>query len=269
MKHVTLCADDYAIAPGVSAAIRRLIEERRINATSVMTVFSGLAEEARRLDETVGRKAVSVGLHITLTGGTAPLTPWTDGANMPALRDLVAKAFTGRLNRKAVAQEIEAQFLAFERAFGRPPDHVDGHQHVHVLPVIRGAVLRATHRHAPKAWLRNVEPAPSARLGFDLKGRIIGAFGHGFARDAARIGLATNSGFAGAYDFGADHDFAPLLAHFLKGVPDGGVVMVHPGHVDDPLTARDPVTHQREVEFEVLHGPLMPQILAETDARLF
>ncbi|MFH3480985.1 ChbG/HpnK family deacetylase [Xanthobacter variabilis] len=269
MKHVTICADDYAIAPGVSAAIRRLIEERRINATSVMTVFSGLAEEARRLAETVGGKRVSVGLHITLTGGTAPLTPWTDGGNLPALRELVARAFTGRLDRAAVAAEVEAQFLAFERAFGRPPDHVDGHQHVHVLPVIRAAVLKATHRHAPNAWLRNVEPASAALIGLDIKGRLIGAFGHGFARAAARIGLSTNSAFAGAYDFGADHDFAPLLAHFLKGLPDGGLVMVHPGHVDDPLTARDPLTHQREVEFEVLNGPRMPEILAETDARLF
>lgn len=269
MKHVTLCADDYAIAPGVSAAIRRLITEGRINATSVMTVFAGLGDEARLLEETVAGRQVSVGLHVTLTGGTAPLTPWTDGANLPSLRELVAKAFTGRLNRKAIAAEIEAQFLAFEQAFGRPPDHVDGHQHVHVLPGIRGAVLKATHRHAPNAWLRSVTPAPAALIGLDVKGRLIGAFGHGFPRDAARLGLATNTGFAGAYDFGADHDFAPLLAHFLKGVPDGAVIMVHPGHVDDPLTARDPVTHQREVEFEVLHGPAMPDMLAQADVRLF
>ncbi|MFG1403304.1 ChbG/HpnK family deacetylase [Xanthobacter sediminis] len=269
MKHITLCADDYAISPGVSAAIRRLIEARRINATSVMTVFPGLAEEARRLDEVAAGREVSVGLHITLTGGTAPLTPWTDGADLPSLRELVARAFTGRIDRAAVATEIEAQFLAFERAFGRPPDHVDGHQHVHVLPGIRGAVLKATRRHAPHAWLRDVRPAPDALIGLDLKGRIIGAFGHGFSRDAARIGLSTNTGFAGAYDFGADHDFAPLLAHFLKGAPEGAVIMVHPGHVDDPLTARDPVTHQREVEFEVLAGPRMPEILAETDARLY
>ncbi|MFG1393449.1 ChbG/HpnK family deacetylase [Xanthobacter agilis] len=269
MKHIILCADDYAIAPGVSTAIRRLIAGRRINATSVMTIFPGLADEAWQLKGVVADKDVSVGLHITLTGGTAPLTPWTDGANLPPLGELVLRAFTGRLDASAIATEIDAQFTAFADAFGRPPDHVDGHQHVHVLPGIRGAVLKATRSHAPGAWLRNVKPATAALIGLDLKGRLIGAFGHGFAQDAARIGLATNTGFAGAYDFGADHDFAPLLTHFLKGAPDGAVVMVHPGHVDDPLTARDPVTHQREVEFEVLHGPLMPAILAETDVRLF
>ncbi|MFG1480261.1 ChbG/HpnK family deacetylase [Xanthobacter sp. V4C-4] len=269
MKHVTLCADDYAIAPGVSAAIRRLIADQRLNATSVMAVFSGLGQEARALDAVAAGRQVSIGLHLTLTGGTAPLTPWNDGANMPPLRQLVLRACTGRLDTAAVAAEIDAQFLAFARAFGRPPDHVDGHQHVHVLPGIRAAVLKATRRHAPNAWLRDVCPAPAALVGLDLKGRLIGAFGHGFARDAARLGLATNTGFAGAYDFGADHDFAPLLAHFLKGVPDGAVVMVHPGHVDDPLTARDPLTHQREVEFEVLHGPALPDILEAAGVRLF
>ncbi len=269
MKSITICADDYAIAPGVSAAIRRLIDERRINATSVMTLFPDLAPEAAALDVVAGSAAVSVGLHLTLTGGYAPLAAGTGSGTLPGLNDLILQAFTRRLDTKAVATEVEAQFLAFEAAFGRPPSHVDGHQHVHVLPGVRPAVLAATRRHAPNAWLRDVTPAPAALHGLDLKGRLIGLFGRGFARDAARLGLATNTGFAGAYDFSADHDFATLLTHFLSGVPDGAVVMVHPGHVDDPLTARDPVTHQREVEFEVLHGPQLPQILAETQTRLF
>lgn len=269
MKTVTICADDYAIAPGVSAAIRRLIEDRCINATSVMTLFPDLAEEAPALDAVAADKAVSIGLHVTLTGGYAPLTPWTGTATLPDVSDLIVKAYTRRLDTRAVAAEVDAQFRAFEAAFGRPPSHVDGHQHVHVLPGVRSAVLAATRRHAPNAWLRDVTPAAAALNGLDLKGRLIGLFGRGFARDAARLGLATNTGFAGAYDFSADHDFATLLTHFLKGVPDGAVVMVHPGHVDDPLTARDPLTHQREVEFDVLHGPQLPEILAETQVRLF
>jgi len=269
VKRITLCADDYAIAPGVSAAIRRLIGDRRLNATSVMTLFPGLDAEAELLKQEARGVPVSVGLHVTLTGGYAPLTPWPNGEALPPLSELVRRAFTRRLDPAVVAREVEAQFLAFERAFGHPPDHVDGHQHVHVLPTVRAAVLKATHRHAPNAWLRDVTPARAALHGLDLKGRLIGAFGIGFARAARRLTLATNTGFAGAYDFGADHDFAALLAHFVKGVPDGAVVMVHPGHVDDPLTARDPLTHQREVEYEVLHGPALPQLLDAADARLF
>ena len=50
-RHIWLCADDYGISPGVSAAIRELIVRERINATSVMVAsphFNG--EEAGALD---------------------------------------------------------------------------------------------------------------------------------------------------------------------------------------------------------------------------
>ncbi|QRG07459.1 ChbG/HpnK family deacetylase [Xanthobacter dioxanivorans] len=270
MKHVALCADDYAIAPGVSLAIRQLVAGRCINATSVMTVFDGLAEEAAALKAAAEGTGASLGLHVTLTGTFAPLTSGMAGpaGTFPALSPLLLAAMTRRLDPKAVAAEVEAQFLAFAAAFGHPPHHVDGHQHVHVLPVVRAAVLKATARHAPQAWLRDVTPARGALHGFDLKGRVIGTFATGFARAAAQLGLSTNRGFGGAYDFSADHDFATLLAHFLKGVPDGGLVMVHPGRVDDPLTARDPLTHQREVEYEVLHGPLLREILDAADVSL-
>lgn len=270
MRCVVLCADDYAIAPGVSEAIRQLITARRINATSVMTVFPGLEAEAEALAAAAAQTGASIGLHVTLTGTFAPLTAGMAGpaGTLPTLPRLVLSALSRRLERAAVAAEVEAQFAAFARAFGRPPDHVDGHQHVHVLPVVRSVVLDATRRHAPGAWLRDVSPAPGALRGLDVKGRLIGAFAAGFARDAAAAGLATNCGFGGAYDFSAGHDFAGLLAHFLKGVPEGGLVMVHPGRVDDPLTARDPLTHQREVEYEVLRGPRHRDILDAADVRL-
>ncbi|MFG1189054.1 ChbG/HpnK family deacetylase [Xanthobacter flavus] len=263
MKRVILCADDYAISPGVSEAIAALIADRRINATSVMTVFDGLGPAARALDDAAADTGASIGLHVTLTGAFAPLTAGMaepSGA-LPALPRLLLSALSRRLDAKAVAAEVEAQFAAFQDAFGRPPDHVDGHQHVHVLPVVRTAVIAATARHAPRAFLRDVTPARGALNGLDIKGRLIGAFSTGFGRDAARAGLVTNRGFGGAYDFSGDHDFATLLSHFLAGVPDGGLVMVHPGRVDDPLVARDPLTHQREVEYGVLRGPQWRDIL--------
>lgn len=269
MKRVILCADDYGIAPGVSQAIRQLVGEGRLNATSVMTVFPGLAEEAVALLEACGDRAVSVGLHVTLTGAFAPLTMAGWGSTFPNLKELVADALLRRLDLAAVEREVEAQFLAFAAAFGRPPDHVDGHQHVHVLPGVRRVVIAATRRHAPAAWMRNVTPAGAALGGLDPKARLIGAFGLGFARDVARAGLTSSGRFAGAYDFGSDADFAGLVARFLKGAPEGGVVMVHPGRVDETLCGRDPLTTQREAELAVLAGPSMPKILAEAGARLF
>lgn len=270
MRRITLCADDYAIAPGVSAAIRELIAAGRLNATSVMTVFPGLDADAAALAEAARGRRVSLGLHLTLTGPIRPLTAGMaePGGTLPTLRTLIGRACARRLDPEAVAAELEAQFAAFRAAFGRPPDHVDGHQHVHVLPTVRRAVLAATRRHAPKAWLRDVVPAPAALRGLDLKGRLIGAFGYGFAGDAAAAGLATSRGFAGAYDFGGNADFADLLRHFLAGLPEGGLAMVHPGRVDAVLPTRDPLTGPREAELAVLAGPQLPAILAATGVRL-
>ena len=44
VRRIVLCADDYGIAPGVSAAIRDLVARGRINATSAMTVARALTQ---------------------------------------------------------------------------------------------------------------------------------------------------------------------------------------------------------------------------------
>ena len=82
---------------------------------------------------------VAIGLHVTLTAPFRPLTrdfaPARDGA-FPRLAPLMARAFLGRLDRAKLAAEIAAQLAAFAAAFGRPPDFVDGHQHVQLLPTV-------------------------------------------------------------------------------------------------------------------------------------
>ncbi|MFH1556144.1 MAG: ChbG/HpnK family deacetylase [Pseudomonadota bacterium] len=273
MKSIWICADDYALAPGVSEAIRALLAMGRLNATSVMTVFPGLAEEAACLDEALRTKptptSASIGLHVTFTGGFTPLAADPLGGTAFApLRAVVGRALTGRLDAAAVRAEVEAQFQAFHAAFGRPPAHVDGHQHVHLLPGIRGVVLEATARHAPGALVRDCTPAPRARLGFDAKARLLGLFATGLKAQAQAWGLPTNSGFAGAYDFGPGHDFVALLGHFIAGLPDGGLVMVHPGHPDAVLASRDPVTDQRAREYAALAGDAFLALLSQADARL-
>ena len=57
----------------------------------------------------------------------------------------------------------------------------------------------------------------------------------GFRRKARRLGVATNPAFAGTYDFNAKADFAEMFPRFLTGLPDGGLVMCHPGLVDAEL----------------------------------
>lgn len=51
----------------------------------------------------------------------------------------------GEVALPQVREELEAQLSRFRELLGRAPTHVDGHQHVHVLPGARGggAVVRS------------------------------------------------------------------------------------------------------------------------------
>ena len=44
-RRIWLCADDYGISPGVNRAIRDLIENDRLNATSVMVVGPAIGRD--------------------------------------------------------------------------------------------------------------------------------------------------------------------------------------------------------------------------------
>jgi hypothetical protein len=58
------------------------------------------------------------------------------------------------------------------------------------------------------------------------------------------------------------------MTGFLHGLPDQGLVMCHPGFVDETLLSLDDVTDQREREFGFLSGDDFPRLLAATNVTL-
>lgn len=256
-RRISLVADDYGISPAVSAAIRDLAAHGRLSATSVMVTAPSFDHAQARLLAEVDAAAprVAIGLHVTLTAPFRPLTadfaPTQGGAFLP-LATLMARAFLGRLDRAKFAAEIAAQLTAFAAAFGRPPDHVDGHQHVQLLPTVRDALLAVTKEMAPHAWVRQC-----GRVGgswSDPKGLLLDWLSRGFRARADALGLRTNPAFAGTYTFDDTAEIAALFPGFLDGLPDGGVVMCHPGEVDAELRRLDPLTDLRAREYAYLAG---------------
>jgi len=272
-RSIWLCADDYGISPAVDGAIRELILRRRINATSVMVAAPHFnVDEARALDllNTCERRA-AVGLHVTLTAPFRPLSegfaPLRDGC-FPTMLDMMRLAETRRLRFESLAIEVATQLRTFLAAFGRLPDFVDGHQHVHLFPQVRDAVLTVVAETAPGAWVRQCGRARSWRSLHDRKQLVLDVLSLGFRRKAARRGISTNPAFAGAYDFAGKSDYARLFPRFLAGLPDGGLIMCHPGFADDVLKSLDPVTTQREREFAFFDSDAFPQLLAERGVAL-
>jgi predicted glycoside hydrolase/deacetylase ChbG (UPF0249 family) len=270
-RRIILCADDYAIAPGVSKAIRALIAQGRLNATTAMTVFPEFKIEAAALAATQSPIKLSVGLHVTLTGGYKPLaaSPMSGTDNrLPMFPELANPLKYHRIDRQAIEAEIEAQLKAFRSAFGRAPDFVDGHQHVQLLPAVRAPFLAAVARGAPQAWVRQCGPARVSGYFTDIKNVLIAWGSISFRSAARRKDLAMNPAFAGAYDLWGNEDITELFDGFLEDLPDGGLVMCHPGFVDEELLARDPLTYRRETEYAFLAGIGLPNALARADATL-
>ena len=269
-----LCADDYGLSPGVNRAIRDLIERGRLNATSVMMVGAAIGrDEILALQAAAsGSPRCAIGLHVTLTAPFAPLTmhfrPLDGGMFLPFPK-LLRTGMLRRLDSEMVHAEVMVQLAVFSELFGRAPDFVDGHQHAQLFPGVRDAFLAAVKQSAPGAWVRQGgRNLPLTRRLGAPKALVLDVLSAQFRRRAARAGIAFNPAFAGAYDFSAQPDFGALMQQFLDGLPDGGLIMCHPGFVDDILVSLDPLTVQREHEHAFLGGEQFPELLAANKVTL-
>jgi len=261
-RHIWLVADDYGISRAVNAAIRDLMARGSINATSVMVVASGFDdEEAAKLSASRGDGAV--GLHLTLTAPFRPLStgygPTHDGVWLSLGATFVASMLR-RLNAHALTEEITAQIVRFTAAFGRPPDFIDGHQHVHLFPQIGTSMLSVARQSVPGAWVRQCGRATFSLS--DRKAVVLDALSRRFRKRAQASGVRTNLAFAGTYDFRSSADFADLFASFLDDLPDGGVIMCHPGLVDAELARNDTLTALREREYAFFKDEVFRDLLA-------
>jgi predicted glycoside hydrolase/deacetylase ChbG (UPF0249 family) len=198
-----------------------------------------------------------IGLHLDMTEFS--LLP----GSRRSLHGLMALSLSGKLPWPDVRLEIRAQLDAFEDALGRPPDFIDGHQHVHQLPIVRDEMLDevAARYGLRRPWLRSTRPRPAGtRLGTRLKAAVIEALGaRTFRKEAQSMGFRHNDGLLGVYDFrGGPARYQALLANWLKAAGPGDLLMCHPGtgrHADDVLDGA------RQSEYAVLRSPWMADLL--------
>jgi len=226
VRRLVVCADDFGLNAGVDLGILRLAGAGRITATSCLAGSSACVTDAGPLRAT----GVEVGLHLDLTDGT-------DGAPVAGLGGLIALSHLGAVDRAALRRRVARQLDAFERALGRAPAFVDGHRHVHQLPVVRDALLAELVDRYPGR-------APAVRVTVPRRWRgtkaaIISALGGGALRRALRrLGVPHNADFCGVYGFQAGAPYRALVQGWLGTLEDGGLLMCHPGQASpDPLSA--------------------------------
>jgi predicted glycoside hydrolase/deacetylase ChbG (UPF0249 family) len=258
-RPVILCADDYAMTAGVSAGIEELASAQRLSATSALVTGPHWREHGPRLRGL--RDKIAIGLHFNLTLG-APLSRMNFLApegKLPPLAHLLRKSVLGQVNAREIAEELHRQLDAFEDGTGLPPDTIDGHQHVHALPGIRGAVLLALVKRFPqsKPLLRDPSDhlmAIAARGTAVPKAASLALLARGFGLQARRLGFETNAGFSGVSNFDDTVPYAEEIEQGLRRTGPRHMMMSHPGYPDAELKALDPVVDRRRSELEALKG---------------
>jgi len=257
MAKVIICADDYAQSAAIDAAILTLIERGILTATSCMTLSPRWPDSARQLTPQLRTKA-DLGLHLDFTQFSRTMR-----ASHPVL---VLRSLTGLLSTQKVMANIKQQLDAFEDALHTPPDYIDGHLHVHQLPVIREALITILqHRYghlapAKRPWLRISSPP----VGSGLKARMIHWLGAEKLKQLAKAaGFRVSPVLLGVYDFQGDAAayqarwlyWARQLKQLLiseKDLPP--VLMCHPARPTQVIDPHDPIAIARMIEWQVMQS---------------
>lgn len=273
MSDLVLCADDFGLSPEIDAAILDLIERGRLTATGCMVAGTSLEADAPRLSALSSR--ADIGLHLALTE-LAPLEPmprFSPDGRPQGLGSVLARGLTGRLDASEMRAEIARQVARFREIFGRAPDFVDGHQHVHLLPAVRAGLFAAFADGTldPAAtWVRDCHDPAFAivRRGIEVpKTLFVSMLSWGLAGAARARGIRVNDGFRGITGFAADGGFRDDFRRFLAGPGRLPLAMCHPA-MPGGEAAGDAIAGARRDEYAYFGGDDFPADLAAAGVRL-
>ena len=143
-RRLIVNADDFGRSRSINEAVIRAHREGILTSASLMVNEPGFDEAVKLAKENPN---LGIGLHLTLLCGHSALPP----EKIPGLvnnrgefsNNPVGVGFRYFFNhrlREPLRAEIHAQFDRF-RATGLPLDHVNGHLHLHLHPVVFGILM--------------------------------------------------------------------------------------------------------------------------------
>ena len=259
---VIVHADDFGETVDITEGICLAIEAGVVTSTSVMANMPGTAEALRRAPRLA--QQASFGVHLNLCEGR----PLTRGATLMDAdgrflrkRTLAARALTGKLSLPELEAEVAAQ-VGLLRDAGLRLSHLDGHKHLHQLPIVCAAVANVLPRFGIErvritrlaSWLR-------ARAAMTLARQI--AARHA-ARVFARAGLRSPTRTVDLRDLIAGDALAQAAGRGAG--PEPIEICCHPGTA--AADVGKPGSHRREDELEYLLSPRFRAVLAASGAAL-
>jgi len=273
-RRLIVNADDFGGADSINQAVAEGYGAGSITSASLMAggpALAGAAEVARDCPN------LGLGLHFTLTQGR-PLSKFGQIPNLCqadgrflARASLLARLLSGRVRAGEIAAELEAQFQRLTEQ-GLELTHIDGHQHVHVLPGVAPIVLAAAGRCGLAVRMPVEELIWWGRMGPGLAGAARqmakkAAFlpwALWSRRRARAAGLAINDHFRSIFGLAPASEVSPeAFNRLLSGLKPGLTeLMVHPAKGDDMAylwNFHPRLVADRRREAEILADPGLAQ----------
>jgi predicted glycoside hydrolase/deacetylase ChbG (UPF0249 family) len=194
-------------------------------------------------------------------GSVPSLIGAADGEFRTSFSSFAAHVLARRIDADQVAAEAEEQIRKVQAA-GVAVSHVDTHKHVHLLPAVLRAVLRAARNRGVRAIRNPFAPVKPLAFAHLLRRphlwtrytevRILRAWMESFRRAAGQAGMATTDGTFGIVSTGALD--LELFQAIIGCIPEGTwELCCHPGHSDADLQQVRTRLHQsRDRELAVL-----------------
>jgi predicted glycoside hydrolase/deacetylase ChbG (UPF0249 family) len=271
---VVFHADDFGLTEGVNAGIVEAHERGVLGSASVMVTAPAWEDAVARAKATPD---LDVGVHLTLVEERPVLPPERipslvhDGRFWPSHGAVGLRWLQGRWRPDEAQAELTAQLGRFE-ATGLVASHLDGHQHLHLLPGVFAWVVSAARLRGIRFVRETLaDPlqggAPRAAVLVALRGvRLLAA------RSADPTDLRTLTPFltVGFLHAGGTLTSARLLSmldRLRRRRPDAVVeVMLHPGRSDDESRRRyGHWGYQWANDLALLLDPALPGELARRD----
>jgi chitin disaccharide deacetylase len=306
VRRLIINADDFGLTTGVNRAIAEAHSRGVVTSTTLMAngrAFPGAVEIARTLPN------LSVGCHVVLVDGqpvsrpelvrsllvpagreSLPFSPqgtgvvravtatagaanrFYDGFGAVAMRSL-----RGRLNSQQIEHEVVAQIRRLQEA-GIHVSHVDAHKHMHMLPQIAEAIMRAATACGVRAIRNPFVPLRPLVFAHVMRRpwlwtrysqlTVLQRYQQTFHEQLGRFGIASPDGSFGVVATGSLD--MKLFRAVVGCIPDGTWEFVcHPGYRDDELAlVNTRLRESREKELAILTSPDARKILADHKVEL-
>jgi chitin disaccharide deacetylase len=276
-KCLIINADDLGADEARNTGIFEGIAAGSITSCSLLPNGPALEDAVERIRSL--KQTISWGIHLNLSEGK----PLSSGLRLLTGPDgnFLEKASAQRLfiqcgNPKLVEeirQEFTAQILLL-RSLGLSIDHMDGHQHIHILPAVAKLTAEIAKEQAIP-WVRiPEEPTDSYASAYFSSSEEEARFFSKHAENSRPL-------FSALEIYGIDNFRGLKLkgqlpasnwTEFLESLPRGFTeLMVHPGHAADPR-ASNPFsgfsTIEREKELEALIDGRLKTALQKTGVEL-